>query len=65
MNNKENLQTRLIEQQNRYIRQLEKQLAVCEEKDKAQELLIGKLNQALELLTEELSRTKTRKEEQD
>lgn len=61
MNNKEKLQARLVQQQNRYIRQLEEQLAVYEEKDKAQELLIGKLNQALELLAEELSRTKTRK----
>lgn len=64
MNNKEKLQARLIQQQNRYIRQLEEQLAVYEEKDKAQELLIEKLNQALELYAEELSRTKTRKEGQ-
>ena len=35
MNNKEKLQARLVQQQNRYIRQLEEQLAVYEEKDKA------------------------------
>lgn len=64
MNNKENLQARLIQQQNRYIRQLEEQLAVYEEKDKAQELLIEKLNRALELFAEELSGTKAGKERQ-
>lgn len=52
----------LIQKQNRYIRQLEEQLAVYQEKDKAQELLIEKLNQALELFAQELSAAKTKKE---
>lgn len=60
--NYENLETKLIKQQNRYIRKLEDQLAVYEEKDKAQELLIGKLNQALDFLAEEISRLKEEKE---
>lgn len=62
--NNEKLETTLIRQQ-RYIRQLEEQLAVYEEKDKAQELLIEKLNRALELFTEELSRTKAEKKEKN
>lgn len=60
--NNERFETKLIQQQNLYIRQLEEQLAVYEEKDKAQELLIEKLNQALELFTEELSRINDEKE---
>lgn len=60
--NNERLETKLIQQQNLYIRQLEEQLAVYEEKDKAQELLIEKLNQALELFAEELSRLNDEKE---
>ena len=59
----ENLETELIRKQNLYIRQLEEQLHVCMEKDKAQELLIEKLNQMLSLLTEELARVKAEKEE--
>lgn len=62
--NNEKLETTLIRQQ-RYIRQLEEQLAVYEEKDKAQELLIEKLNRALELFAEELSRTKAEKKEKN
>lgn len=62
--NNEKLETTLIQQQ-RYIRQLEEQLAVYEEKDKAQELLIEKLNRALELFAEELSRTKAEKKEKN
>lgn len=54
----DNLQTRIIRQQGQYIRQLEEQLSVYEEKDKAQELLIEKLNLALDVLTEELSKAK-------
>lgn len=65
MINHNNLEARLIRQQNQYIRQLEEQLAVYEEKDKAQELLIEKLNQTLELFAEELSRIKEAKEETD
>ena len=59
----ENHETELIRKQNLYIRQLEEQLYVCMEKDKAQELLIEKLNHMLELLTEELARVKAEKEE--
>lgn len=56
--NYESFETKLIQKQNIYIRQLEEQIKVYQEKDKAQELLIEKLNQALELLSEELSRVK-------
>lgn len=59
----EKLETTLIQKQKRYIRQLEEQLAVYEEKDKAQELLIEKLNRTLELFAEELSRAKAEKKE--
>ena len=59
----ENHETELIRKQNLYIRQLEEQLYVCMEKDKAQGLLIEKLNHMLELLTEELARVKAEKEE--
>lgn len=52
----------LIRKQNQYIRQLEEQLAVYEEKDKAQELLIEKLNEALEFFAQELSEAKAKKE---
>lgn len=45
------------------IRQLEEQLNIYIEKDKAQELLIEKLNRALDLLVEELARVKAEKEE--
>lgn len=58
-----NLEAELIHQQNLYIRQLEEQLNVCMEKDKAQELLIEKLNCMLDLLAEESDRVKAEKEE--
>lgn len=61
--NYESFETKLIQKQNIYIRQLEEQIEVYREKDKAQELLIEKLNQALELLAEELSRLKPEQEE--
>ncbi len=61
--NYESLETKLIQQQNLYIRQLEEQLAVYEEKDKAQELLIEQLNQALDLFAQELSHAKAQKED--
>lgn len=61
--NDESFETKLIQKQNLYIKQLETQLAVYAQKDKAQELLIEKLNQALDLLAAELSRTKAEKEE--
>ncbi|MBO5487946.1 MAG: hypothetical protein J5988_13660 [Eubacterium sp.] len=54
----ESLETILIRQQNQYIQQLEQQLGVYEEKDKVQEELILNLNNALELLSGELSRVK-------
>lgn len=59
---RKNLEADLIRKQNRYIRQLEEQLAVYQEKDKAQELLIEKLNQTLDLFAEELSRVKKKEE---
>lgn len=40
----ENPEKKLIRQQNLYIHTLEEQFAVCEEKNKAQELLIEQLN---------------------
>ena len=55
-------EAKLIQNQNIYIQNLEEQIAVYQEKDKAQELLIEKLNQALELLSEELSRVKLEQE---
>ena len=61
----ERLETKLIQQQNQYIQQLEKQLAVYEEKDKAQEDLIETLNRTLELFAEELSKAKAEKEKRN
>ena len=65
MNNDKNLESQLIQKQNRYIRQLEDQLAVYEEKDKAQEFLIENLNNALELFAEEITKLKAEKEKGD
>lgn len=48
----ESPETRLIQEQNRYIRILEEQLDVCKEQLKAQELLIEEQNQALKLFVE-------------
>ena len=59
---RKNLEADLIRKQSRYIRQLEEQLAICQEKDKAQELLIEKLNQTLDLFAEELSKAKKKEE---
>ena len=53
--NYESLETKLIRGQNEYIRNLEEQLRVYQEKDRAQELLIEKLSRTMELLKEELS----------
>ena len=61
--NYESLETNLIRKQNAYIRQLAEQIDIYREKDKNQELLIEKLNCALELLAEELSMVKAEKEE--
>ena len=60
--NYESLETKLIQHQNQYIKQLEEQLKVYEEKDKVQEELILNLNNALEFLAEELSKVKAEKE---
>lgn len=65
MDHIEKYQTELIQSQNRYIRQLEEQLTVYEQKDKAQEQLIEKLNEALSLFAEELSMLKAETEEKD
>ena len=48
----ENPETKLIREQNQYIRILEEQLDVCKEQLKAQELLIEEQNQALALFAE-------------
>ena len=61
--NYESLETNLIRKQNAYIRHLDEQIDIYREKDKNQELLIEKLNCALELLAEELSMVKAEKEE--
>lgn len=60
--NYESLETKLIQQQNLYIKQLEEQLDVYKEKDKVQEELIRNLNNALDLLAEELSKAKAEKD---
>lgn len=65
MKNVRNLESQLIQKQDRYIRQLEEQLAVYKEKDKAQELLIEKLDEALELFAEEITKLKAEKEKGD
>lgn len=51
----ENPETKLIQEQNQYIRILEEQLYVCKEQIKAQELLIEKQSQALALFAEVFS----------
>ena len=48
----ESPETRLIREQNRYIRILEEQLDVCKEQLKAQELLIEEQDKALALFAE-------------
>lgn len=65
MNSNGNKKDQLIKKQELYIRQLEEQLAVYKEKDKAQELLIENLNQALSLFAQEVSMTKALKEEKN
>lgn len=57
----ERLEANTIRQQGQYIRILEEQLAVYKEKDKAQESLIEKLNQTLEIFAEEISKLKEEK----
>lgn len=51
----ENTETKLIREQEQYIRILEEQLSVCKEQLKAQELLIEEQNQALMLFAETFS----------
>ncbi len=63
--NYENLETKLIQQQNQYIQELEEQLNIYKEKDKAQEKLIQTLNEALELFAEEISRLKAEKDNEN
>lgn len=60
--NYESFEKKLIQQQNLLIKQLEEQLEVSREKDKKQELLIEKLNCALTIFAEEISRLKAEKE---
>ncbi len=48
----ENPETKLIREQNQYIRILEEQLDVCKEQLKAQELLIEEQDKALALFAE-------------
>ncbi len=62
--NYENLETKLIQQQNQYIQELEEQLNIYKEKDKAQEKLIQTQNEALELFAEEISKLKAEKEKE-
>ncbi len=63
--NYESLETKLIQQQNQYIQELEAQLDIYKEKDKAQEKLIQTLNEALELFAEEISRLKAEKDDEN
>ena len=58
------LETKLIQQQNQYIQELEKQLNIYKEKDKAQEKLIQTQNEVLELFAEEISKLKAEKEKE-
>ena len=58
------LETKLIQQQNQYIQELEEQLNIYKEKDKAQEKLIQTQNEALELFAEEMSKLKAEKEKE-
>ena len=58
------LETQLIQQQNQYIQELEEQLSIYKEKDKAQEKLIQTQNEALELFAEEISKLKAEKEKE-
>lgn len=58
------LETKLIQQQNQYIQELEERLNIYKEKDKAQEKLIQTQNEALELFAEEISKLKAEKEKE-
>lgn len=63
--NYDRLETKLIQQQNQYIRELESQLDFYKEKDTAQEKLIQALNETLALFAEEISRLKAEKEDKN
>ena len=52
------LEKEIIRKQGAYIRQLEEQLDIYQEKDRAQELLIEEQGRMLDLLKDELSRGK-------
>lgn len=57
------LEKEIIRKQGAYIRQLEEQLDIYQEKDRAQERLIEEQGHMLDLLTAELSRVKGGKTE--
>ena len=52
----EDPETKLIREQNQYIRVLEEQLYVCKRQIKAQEILIEKQNQTLALFADVFSK---------
>ena len=58
------LETKLIQQQNQYIQELEEQLNIYKEKDKTKKKLIQTQNEALELFAEEISKLKAEKEKE-
>ena len=60
--NYDSLETRLIRQQNQYIRTLEEQLALYKEKDHAQEQLIEELNRTLQIFSDEITRLKSERD---
>lgn len=59
--NYDSLETKIIQRQNQYIQELEEQLDIYREKDKAQEKLIQALKETLELFAGEISRLKAEK----
>lgn len=59
--NYDSLEAKIIQRQNQYIQELEEQLDIYREKDKAQEKLIQALNETLELFAGEISRLKAEK----
>ena len=52
------LEKEIIRKQGAYIRQMEEQIEIYQQKDRAQELLIEEQGRMLELLKDELSRVK-------
>lgn len=57
------LEKEIIRKQGAYIRQMEEQIEIYQQKDRAQELLIEEQGRMLELLKDELSRVKGGKTE--